>query len=51
MADLLLEEDRIVALAAPGQFGPGRVREVWREQEPLAGALGLVIDLADFGTG
>jgi hypothetical protein len=47
--NLLLKEDRVVALIPPDQFRLDLISEVSRSQEPFAGTAGLVIDLADFG--
>jgi hypothetical protein len=47
LVDLLLEQDRVVTLAAPHQFRLDRIRKVRGGREPLIRALGLVIDLAD----
>jgi hypothetical protein len=49
LADLLLEEDQIVALIPPGQFRSGLVGKIMGTRQPLIGDHWLVIDLARFG--
>ena len=49
LVNLLLEEDRVVALVPPGQLRLDRIGEVGGSQKPLVGAQGLVVDLADLG--
>jgi hypothetical protein len=48
--NLLLEQDRVIALIPPDQFRLGLITEVRSSQEPLAGAARPVVDLADLGS-
>jgi hypothetical protein len=47
--NLLLKEDRVVALTAPPRFRLDLIREVRGSHESLVGALGRIEDLADPG--
>jgi hypothetical protein len=47
--NLLLKEDRVVALIPPPQFRLDFLRKVRGSHEPPVGALGLIVDLADPG--